>query len=170
MQNISQGQCAQHVAIDPCYKLLPKKLERMEEMQVAAMGKKKWMSEASARKGANLRAPATTKTQMNSQVTKIEWTPVFARGRLRIYVCDPDLAAVDTRHPASLADADNLANFVRHVLPKILKEMKTYGFSRPPQCHLRQGSARRWVHKLGRPRPRQLHRLARDEVGRRLFA
>ena len=93
-------------------------------MQVAAMGKKKWMSEASARKGANLRAPKTAKTQMNSQVTKIEWTPVFARGRLRIYVCDPDLAAVDSRHPAALADADNLAKFVRHVLPKILNEMK----------------------------------------------
>ena len=124
LQNISQGQCAQHVAIDPCYKLLPKKQERMEEMQVAAMGKKKWMSEASARKGANLRAPKTAKTQMNSQVTKIEWMPVFARGRLRIYVCDPDLAAVDSRHPASLADADNLAKFARHVLPKILNEMK----------------------------------------------
>ena len=88
LDNIPQRHWLQHVAIDPCYKLLPKKQERLEELQVAAMGKKKWMSKGSARKGPNLRAPKTAKTQSGSQVTKVEWTPVFARGRLRIYVCD----------------------------------------------------------------------------------
>ena len=97
------------------------------------MGKKKWMSQGAARKGSNLRAPKTAKTQTNSEVTKVEWTPVFARGRLRIYVCDPALAATDSRFPASLADAGNLAKFVRHVLPKILQEMKrTYKWTSLP--------------------------------------
>ena len=124
LDNIPQKEWLQHVAIDPCYKLLPKKQERLEEMQVAAMGKKKWMSKGSARKGPNLRAPKTTKTQSGSQVTKVEWTPVFARGCLRIYVCDPDLAAADSRFPATLAGSENLSKFIRHVLPNILQEMK----------------------------------------------
>ena len=124
LDNIPQRHWLQHVAIDPCYKLLPKKQERLEELQVAAMGKKKWMSKGSARKGPNLRAPKTAKTQSGSQVTKVEWTPVFARGRLRIYVCDPELAVADSRYPASLAGSESLAKFIRQVLPKILHEMK----------------------------------------------
>lgn len=124
LDNIPQRDWNTHVAIDPCYKLLPRKQERLEEMQVAAMGKRKWMSKGSARKGPNLRAPKTAKTQAGSQVLKVEWTPVFARGRLRIYVCDPELAAADSRYPASLDDSQNLAKFVRQVLPKILNDMK----------------------------------------------
>ena len=124
LENIPQSHWLKHVGFDPCYKLLPKKQERLEELQVAAMGKKQWMSKGSARKGPNLRAPKTAKTQTGSQVTKVEWTPVFARGRLRIYVCDPAVAAEDDRHPASLADSQNVAKFVRHVLPQILLEMK----------------------------------------------
>ena len=122
------------MAIDPCYKLLPKKQERLDEMQVEAMGKRKWMSKGSARKGPNLRAPKTATTQAGSQVTKVEWTPVFARGRIRIYVCDPALAAVDSRYPASLADSSNLAKFVRQVLPALLQEMKqTYEWPTLPR-------------------------------------
>ena len=124
LDHIPQRDWYQHVAIDPCYKLLPKKQERLEELQVAAMGKKKWMSKGSARKGPNLRAPKTAKTQAGSQVTKVEWTPVLARGRLRIYVCDPELAAADARYPATLAGSENLAKFLRHVLPNILQDMK----------------------------------------------
>ena len=134
LDNIPQRDWLQHVAIDPCYKLLPKKQERLEELQVAAMGKKKWMSKASARKGTNLRAPKTAKTQAGSQVTKVEWTPVFARGRLRIYVCNPELADADSRFPASLASSQNLAKFTRHVLPRILQEMKqTYKWTSLPK-------------------------------------
>ena len=33
-----------HVAIDPCYTLLPKTQERLEEQRVAAMGKMRWRS------------------------------------------------------------------------------------------------------------------------------
>ena len=133
LNNMPQNHWNKRIGIDPCYKLLPKKQERLEEMQVAAMGKKKWMSQGSARKGSNLRAPKTAKTQTNSEVTKVEWTPVFARGKLRIYVCDPALAATDSRFPASLADAGNLAKFVCHVLPKILQEMKrTYKWTSLP--------------------------------------
>ena len=99
-----------------------------------AMGAKKWMSKGSARKGSNLRAPKTAKTRTSSQVTKVEWTPVFARGRLRIYVCDPELAAADSRYPASLADAHNLAKVIRQVLPYILREMqRTYKWSTLPK-------------------------------------
>lgn len=46
-----------HVAIDPCYSLLPKTQERLEAQQVASLGKRKWMSPGSAGKGTNLRAP-----------------------------------------------------------------------------------------------------------------
>ena len=124
LDNIPQSHWCHHVALDPCYKLLPRKQEKLEELQVAAMGKKKWMSKGSARKGPNLRAPKTAKAQGGSQVTKVEWTPVFARGRLRIYVCDPERAASDSRLPSSLSDSTNLAKFVRHVLPGILLDMK----------------------------------------------
>ena len=134
LEHIPQRSWRDHVAIDPCYKLLPKKQERLEEMQVAAMGKRKWMSKGSAREGPNLRTPKTAKTQAGSQVTKVEWTPVFARGRIRIYVCDPALAAVDSRYPASLADSLNLAKFARQVLPAMLQEMKqTYKWPTLPR-------------------------------------
>ena len=123
-----------HVAIDPCYSLLPKTQERLEAQEVAAMGKQRWMSPSSARSGHNLRAPSTTKTQTGGQVTRVDWTPVFARGRLHIYVCDADLAVRDSRYPAKLCDAQNLAKFVRNVLPGILETMKTkYGWSNIPR-------------------------------------
>lgn len=125
LDHIPQAAWQNHVAIDPCYKLLPKKQERLEEQQVAAMGKKKWQSAGSRRMGVNLRAPSYAKTQGGSQVTRADWTPVFARGRLRIYVCDPAKAAADPRYPAKLSDSTNLAKFVKQVLPEILKEMQT---------------------------------------------
>ena len=67
-----------HVAIDPCYTLLPKTLEKFEEQRVAAMGKKKWMSQGSKRSGPNGRALATTKTQGGTyHAIRVDWTPVF---------------------------------------------------------------------------------------------
>ena len=43
---------------------------------------------------------------------------------MRIYVCDPVPAARDPQYPAKLCDAEDLAKFIRNVLPGILDEMK----------------------------------------------
>ena len=123
-----------HVAIDPCYSLLPKHLERLEEQRVAAMGRRKWKSPGASRDGSNLRAPATAKTQGGSWVTRVDWTVVFARGKVRIFVCDPEEAKRNANYPAALCDATNLGKFVRHVLPKVLDEMKAeHGWSNIPR-------------------------------------
>ena len=113
-----------HISIDPCYVLLTTTLERQEEQLIRAMGRKKWMSPGSARKGANLRAPATAKTQGGSNVTRVDWTPIFARGKVRIYVCCPEAAKQDPTLPAKLTDSQNLAKFIRRVLPDELAKMK----------------------------------------------
>jgi hypothetical protein len=55
-EHFAAGAWAHQVAIDPCSTLLPKTLERLQQMEVAAMGKNKWMSKGSARDGNNLRA------------------------------------------------------------------------------------------------------------------
>lgn len=121
-----------HVSIDPCASLLPLTMRRLEEQRVAAMGKKKYMSPGARRQGVNLRAPATAKTQKSNDVLQVHWTPVFARGKVRIHVCDP--AKTGPRSPGKLNDAANLALFVRHVLPGILKEMQeTYGWPNVPR-------------------------------------
>ena len=125
LDHIPQRMCDEdHVAIDPCYKHLPKKQEKLEEQQIAAMGKVKWQSPGSRRDGVNPRAPATAKSQGGPQVTRADWTPVFARGRLRIFVCDPEKAKVDRKQPAKLSDSVNLGKFVENFLPQILKEMQ----------------------------------------------
>ena len=71
-----------------------------------------------------MRAPSTTTTQAGSNVTRVDWTPVFARGRVSIYVVDADEAERDSSLPSKLTDAVNVAKFVRNVLPKILEAMK----------------------------------------------
>ena len=125
LENIPEAAMKNLIAIDPCYKLLPKQQEKLEELQVAAMGKNKYMSPGSAREGVNLRAPSTAKTQGGPwQATRADWTPIFARGRLRIYVCDPEKAAADSRYPKKLSDSANLAKFITNILPGILGEMK----------------------------------------------
>ncbi len=124
LETMGPGAWYHQVAIDPCSSLLPRTRARQEEQLVAAMGKSKWMSPGSARKGSNLRAPATAKTQASSgQVLQVHWTPVFARGKLRIHICDP--ALVGPEFPAKLNDSQNLAKFIRHVLGDILEEMRS---------------------------------------------
>jgi hypothetical protein len=113
-----------HVAIDPCYSLLPKSLERQEEQKVSAMGKLRYMSPGSKRNWENLRGPATANHQKGSNVTRVDWTPIFARGKVRIYIVDENAARDDVNLPKKLADAFNLAKFVRNVLPLELEEMK----------------------------------------------
>ena len=126
--NISKTAAWNFIAIDPCYTLLPKTEEKLAMLQIASMGKKKWMSKRSARKGNNLRAPATSKTQKSGS-TAIHWTPIFTRGRLKIYVCkDTD---------STLANSSDLANFVASVLPEQLDEMKEkWGWSNVPRVIL----------------------------------
>ena len=63
------------------------------------------------------------KTQAN-QALQVFWTPVFARGKLYIHVCDPAKAAKDPNYPVKLNDAEGLAKFVAHLLPEILETMK----------------------------------------------
>ena len=124
LRMVAPGGWYNHVAIDPCYTFLPKSLQRLEELQVKAMGKRKWMSSKCKRRGNNLRAPATARSQGGADVTRADWTPVFARGKLRIFVCDPSRSQRDPQYPSKLNDAANLAKFVRNVLPGILLEMQ----------------------------------------------
>ena len=117
--------------------MLPKTLDRQEELKIYAMGPHKWMSPASARDGANLWAPAAAKTQSGSHVTRVDWTPIFARGKLRLYVCDADAARFNPELPDKLCDSRNLAKFVRHVLPRELDAMKRqYGWPDVPRVVL----------------------------------
>ena len=115
-----------HVAFDPCYCLLARTQEMLEEQKIAAMGKMRWMSKKSRRQGSNLRAPSTVKTQSNNyKALRVDWTPIFARGKLTIYVVDADAAKADPSLPAKLTDATNLSKFVRNVLPRVMQKMKT---------------------------------------------
>ena len=112
-----------HVAIDPCITVLPSTAAQTEDQQVAAMGKMKMMSPGSRFQGVNLRAPATAKTQGRAE-DKVHWTPVFARGKVFVYVCDRDKAFRDPRLPARLNNSTDIAKFVQHVLPGILEHMQ----------------------------------------------
>ena len=115
LRNVTKAAAWNFVAIDPCFCLLPRKEYKAEQLKIAAMGNKKWMSKKSARKGSNLRAPSTAKTQ-KSHCTVVPWTPVFARGRLKLVVLgDPG---------AKLTDMENAAAFVRDTLPGVLASMK----------------------------------------------
>ena len=115
LRNVTKAAAWNFVAIDPCYSLLPKEEFKAEHLKVAAMGNKKWMSQKSARKGSNLRAPATAKTQ-KSNCTIVPWTPVFARGRLKLVVL--------TEPGARLTNSTSAASFVMDTLPGVLASMK----------------------------------------------
>ena len=133
LENFATGAWASHVAIDPCISILATTRAQSDEQRVAAMGVQKMMSPKSKYKGANLRAPKTVKSQGRDQ-DKIHWTPVFARGKVSIYVCDADAARRNRKLPARLNDGAELAKFVRHVLPGILEDMQEeHGWSRVPR-------------------------------------
>ena len=59
LKHLLEGASSHQVAIDPCSTLLPKTLVRLQQMEVVAMSKNKWMSKGSARLGNNLRAAAS---------------------------------------------------------------------------------------------------------------
>ena len=54
---------------------------------------------------------------------KVHWTPVFALGKVYIYVCDADAARRDPQLPGRLNDGPELAKFIRNALPEILQEV-----------------------------------------------
>ena len=54
----------------------------------------------------------------------MDWTPVFARGKLLIYVIDAEEAAASMDLPGTLTDSKSLAKFIRNVLPGLLQKMK----------------------------------------------
>ena len=92
------------------------------------MGKSKWTSKKSRRKGVNARAPATATSQA-SGATFVHWTPVFARGKVKIYLCD-----VNGDGPEKLTTGEHAARFVRDVLPGLLHEMAAeHGWTRLPR-------------------------------------
>ena len=132
LRHFPPGAWYNHVALDPCSTLLPRTPKRLEEQQVAAMGKNRWMSPKSRREGANLRAPSTATKQKSGDTLQLHWTPVFSRGKIYIHVCDP--ALLNASHPAKLNDSANLSKFVVHVLPGILDEMRVaHGWANAPR-------------------------------------
>ena len=106
------------VAIDPCRSLLPRTETKSEEQKHAAMGSRKWMSKGSRRKDPNTR-PAKFANSQVSGTRSVNWTPVFARGRVKIYMC-----GLDDGGPEKLTDSLSVAKFARDVLPRILAEMQ----------------------------------------------
>lgn len=134
MDHISGAACACHVAIDPCSSLLPTSETRSEEQRVAALGNKRFMSPKAKYQGVNVPASAYAKHQAGRDVLQLHWTPIFAKGRLRIYVCDPRLAKRNPCLPAKLNDSEELAKFTKNVLPEELRGMqKKYQWSSLPR-------------------------------------
>ena len=133
VDEFSVGAWASHVAIDPCITILADTKAMSDEQKVAAMGVKKMMSKGSRYKGPNCRAMNTIKSQAKESL-KIHWTPIFALGKVRMYVCDPQAAARDESLPSKLNDVQSMARFLKNILPGILDEMRdTYGWTRVPR-------------------------------------
>ena len=100
------------------------------------MGVKKMMSPKSKYKGANCRAPSTIKSQGKDDI-KVHWTPIFALGKVRVYVCDPQAAARDETLPVRLNESREIGKFIQYVLPGILEEMREeHAWSRTPRTVL----------------------------------
>ena len=128
LNDITENAAWNFVAIDPCISLLPKHQDKADLMKIAAMGHRKWMSEGARRKGSNLRAPATAKTQ-KKDCAWVPWTPVFARGCLRLVVL--------TEPKAYLGNAEKVGEFVKDRLPAVLEGMqKEFKWSSIPRVVL----------------------------------
>ena len=97
-------------------------------MKIAAMGHYKWMSKGCRRKGPNLRAPHTAKTQKRD-CDVVPWTPVFTRGCLKLVVF--------TEPNAVLNKNVRVADFVKNKLPAVLNSMKDeWGWATIPRVIL----------------------------------
>ena len=133
IDNFSVGSWASHAAIDPCISILPTTKALSDDQKVAAVGVKKMMSPKSKYKGANCRAPKTTHSQGKEDI-KVQRTPIFDLGKLRVYMCDPQAASRDESLPARLNEAGELGKFIKNASPGILEEMRDeYGWSRTPR-------------------------------------
>ena len=128
INHLSDTAAYNFIAIDPCLSLLPRKQEKADLLKIASMGFKRWMSEGCKRKGKNLRAPKTTKTQARD-CDVVHWTPVFTRGRLKIVVL--------TDKAAKLNSSATAADFVMNHLQSSLDDMKAkWGWSNTPKVIL----------------------------------
>ena len=117
LDHITENAAWNFVAIDPCISLLPICQDKADLLKIASMGIRKWMSQNSRRKGVNLRAPKTAKTQKSKDDCNwVPWTPVFTRGQVRIVVL--------TEPKAKLSNAQKAAEFVKDILPAVLEDMK----------------------------------------------
>jgi len=106
LKNTTETSWYQHVAFDPNYTLIATTLAKQEELQIAAMGSSRWMSKESKRVSINMRAPATARTQSSNNSVTVHWTPVFARGCVKIFVVDPTKAIDDPlNYPSKLNDS-----------------------------------------------------------------
>ena len=86
------------------------------------MGKFRWASKKSQRTDLNLRAAATALSQAGQSVLRVHWTPILARGRIHIHVCDPE--EPNPLLPRRLNNGEQLAKFIENVLPEVLRIMK----------------------------------------------
>ena len=133
LEHFPTGAWSNHASIDPCISILPITKAQSDDQKVAAMGVKKMISPKSKYKGPNCRAPKTAKSQGRDDI-KVHWTPVFALGKVYIYVCDAVAAARDPSLLARLNEGQELAKFVKNVLPGILQEMRDeHGWRRTPR-------------------------------------
>ena len=118
----------QFCAIDPCRSLLPKTRAKSEEQRHAAMGKMNWRSKKEIKTGKNLAGSRFAKSQVSGALSA-HWTPVFARGKVKIYLCELDQSGVE-----KLTDSESVAKFVREVLPGVLAEMqREFSWSNTPK-------------------------------------
>ena len=110
LQRFSVQALATFVAIDPCRSLLPNHEIKSEEQKHAAMGKMGWRSKGALKKGTNCKASRTANSQASGS-TSVAWTPIFARGKVKIYMCGVDDSGVE-----KLTDSASIAKFVREAL------------------------------------------------------
>ena len=128
LKNVTESVAWNFIAIDPCISLLPRKQEKADLLKIAAMGHSKWMSTKSKRKGANLRAPATAKTQKKDCIV-VPWTPIFTRGCLKLVVL--------TERNAKLNSSAGAAKFIMNRLQPCLESMKKeFNWSNTPKVIL----------------------------------
>ena len=111
LEHYPRGAWSNQASIDPCISVLPITKAQSDDQKVAAMGVKKMISPKSKYTGPNCRAPKTVKSQGRDDL-KVHWTPVFALGKVYIYVCDGGAAARDATLPARLNEGQELAKFL----------------------------------------------------------
>ncbi len=115
-------------SVDPCKSLILMNEIKTEEQKVAAMGSVKYQSKGSRRKCSNPRA--TKYAAQASGAEAAHWTPILARGKIKIYLC-----GLDDDGPEKLNDSDSFAQFIRNCLPRELQAMQEeHGWPNVPRA------------------------------------